>query len=46
MGAKEAGIDSVGVLYGYGSEEEISNTGPTYAVKSVRELQDLLARVI
>jgi phosphoglycolate phosphatase len=46
MGAKEAGIDSIGVLYGYGSEEEISNAGPTYAVKSVKELLDLLDRVI
>ena len=30
LGAKENSIDSIGVLYGYGSEEEIRNSKPDY----------------
>ncbi|MHB1907723.1 MAG: HAD hydrolase-like protein [Nitrososphaerales archaeon] len=33
-GAMEAGIDSVGVLYGYGSEAEITGSKPTFIVRS------------
>lgn len=29
-GAKEAGVDSIGVLYGYGSREELEGAGATY----------------
>jgi phosphoglycolate phosphatase len=42
LGAKEAGVDSVGVLYGYGSRAEILSSEPTYVVGSVEELGDLL----
>ncbi len=28
--AKEAGMDSIGILYGYGDEEELSGAGATY----------------
>ncbi|TJX13712.1 HAD family hydrolase [Tissierella creatinini] len=42
IGAKEVGIDSVGVLYGYGSFEELSQNGADYIVKDVEELGNLL----
>ena len=35
---KEVGLDTVGVLYGYGSKEEISNIAPTYIIKDPLEL--------
>lgn len=38
FGAKEAGIDSVGVLYGYGSREELQSAGATYIAKNVGEI--------
>jgi phosphoglycolate phosphatase len=42
IGAKEAGIDSIGVLYGYGSVEEFEYEKPTYIVDTVLNLQKLL----
>ena len=42
VGAKAACISSIGVLYGYGSEEELSEAGADYIVKTVSELSDLL----
>ena len=37
-GAKQNGIDSLGVLYGYGDFEELSNAGATYIAKTVDEI--------
>ena len=37
-GAKENGVDSVGVLYGYGGYDELKNAGATYIVKTLEEL--------
>ncbi len=45
IGAKEVGIDSVGVLYGYGSYEEMQQHGADYIVKNVNELSDLLLKL-
>jgi phosphoglycolate phosphatase len=45
LGARRAGIDSVGVLYGYGTESEIEVSGPTYTARSVAELRVLLKRI-
>jgi phosphoglycolate phosphatase len=42
IGAKNTGIDSIGVTYGYGSLEEISDAEPTNIVNSVEQLKDLL----
>lgn len=42
LGAKAAGIDSIGVLYGYGSYEEIKNAAPTHIAKTAREVGDIL----
>jgi phosphoglycolate phosphatase len=42
LGAKEAGIDSIGVLYGYSEPGEIESAGPTYIAHSVDELRKIL----
>ena len=42
LGAKENGIDSIGVLYGFGKKEEIESASPTHMVQSVEELHTLL----
>jgi len=42
LGAKEVGIDSIGVLYGYGSLEELKNAGATTIVETVEELNKIL----
>lgn len=41
-GAKKNGLDSIGVLYGYGSTGELIKAGATYLAKSVPELEYLL----
>jgi phosphoglycolate phosphatase len=41
-GAKGNGIDSIGVLYGYGSVEELRGAQPTAIVETVEELRELL----
>ena len=42
IGAKQFGIDTVGVLYGYGSEEELKEAGADVLVESVCELGEYL----
>jgi phosphoglycolate phosphatase len=42
LAARDTGIDSVGVTYGYGSAEEIAACNPTYTVSSAAELGKLL----
>ncbi|MEG0306435.1 MAG: HAD family hydrolase [Clostridium sp.] len=42
VGAKKAGIESVGVLYGYGDYDEHSASGADYIVKDIEELSILL----
>lgn len=41
-GAGEHGIKTVGVLYGYGSYEELSSSGAIHIVKDIDELHNLL----
>ena len=41
-GAQEVGIDSIGVLYGYGSKEELSKAGATHLAEDVSALRKLL----
>lgn len=41
-GAGEHGISTVGVLYGYGSREELSAAGAIHIVRDIAELHDLL----
>ncbi|WP_226683001.1 HAD family hydrolase [Sutcliffiella horikoshii] len=42
IGAKNTGIDSIGVTYGYGSQEEIRDAEPTCIVSSIDQLKDML----
>ena len=39
-GAGKAGIDSIGVLYGYGSREELEEAGATWIIERPEELPD------
>ena len=42
LGAKETGIASVGVLFGFGSRAELEKAGADYIVPSISALQSLL----
>lgn len=42
LGAKAVGLDSVGVLYGYGSRDEFQAAEATYIVDTLKELEELL----
>lgn len=42
IGAKENGIDSIGVLYGYGDREELESAGADWIVDTIKELGNLL----
>lgn len=46
IGAKNTGIDSIALTYGFGSAEELSSHQPTYLVNSVEELKQLLLRIL
>lgn len=39
IGAHKSGISSIAVEYGYGSQEELTESKPTYIVKTVEELK-------
>ena len=41
-GAQKCGVDSIGVLWGHGSREELSGAGFTHVVESVDELAKIL----
>lgn len=42
LAGKLAGIDTAGVLYGYGSKEEIVNSNPKYILNQVKDIRNLL----
>lgn len=42
IGAEEAGVECAGVLYGYGSREEMEGVKSCYLASSVEELRDFL----
>ena len=42
LGAEQIGIDSIGVLYGYGTYEELKSAGATYIVGKMEELISLI----
>lgn len=42
IGAKETGIDSIGVLYGYGTRQEMKNEDPTHIADTVGNLRTIL----
>ena len=41
-GGKANGIDTIGVVYGYGSRKELEEAGATHVVDTVEELSDVL----
>ncbi|MEG2123876.1 MAG: HAD family hydrolase [Clostridium sp.] len=41
-GAKEAGLPSIGVLYGYGSRAELTEAGADVIAATVKDLQEIL----
>lgn len=43
-GAREKGIDSIGVAYGYGSFDELKEADPLYIFDSVNKLKSFLAK--
>ena len=45
FGAKEAGIFSVGVTYGFGGRKELTEAGADYIVETVGELTEFLLKV-
>lgn len=42
IGAKKNGIDSIGVLFGYGNRAELENAGATYIAKTVCDIGKLI----
>lgn len=42
IGANENGIESCGVLFGYGTRNEFEDAGATYIVQTVKDLENLL----
>jgi phosphoglycolate phosphatase len=45
IGAAGCGVTSVGVLFGYGSEEELSAAGADYIAHTVEEAGDIISRI-
>ncbi len=42
LGAKKMGLDSLGVLFGYGDYEELENAGATYIAESVKDIYPVI----
>lgn len=42
LGAKKTGLKSCGVLYGYGSQEELETAGADYIAKDISQLRSIL----
>jgi phosphoglycolate phosphatase len=45
IGANEIGVNSIGVLYGYGNYEELSKAGATYIAGSIIEIGDIILNI-
>ena len=44
LGAKKFGLDSIGVLYGYGSRKELESAGATYFAETPEEIISIIRR--
>ncbi len=42
IGAKKNGLDSMGVLFGYGNRNELENAGATYIAETVEDIEKIL----
>ena len=45
IGARKNGIDTIGVLYGYGDESELNESGAKFVVSTISELTQLLLKI-
>ncbi|WP_233183182.1 HAD family hydrolase [Paenibacillus sonchi] len=45
IGARACGVASVGVLIGYGSEEELQSAGADYIARNVKEVGDIILHI-
>jgi phosphoglycolate phosphatase len=45
IGAQGCGIPSIGVLFGYGSEEELSAAGADYIANTVEDVSNIITRI-
>ncbi|MNC37135.1 5'-nucleotidase [compost metagenome] len=45
IGAKACGVASIGVLIGYGSEEELQSAGADYIARDVKDIGDIISRI-
>lgn len=45
-GAKDNNIDSLGVLYGYGSLDELTDAGATWIAKDAAALKELISEAL
>ena len=45
LGAKKCGVLSVGVLYGFGSLEELKEAGADYIVETPQKLEELFMSI-
>ena len=41
-GGKDNGLDTIGVLYGYGEYEEISKAEPDYIIRKPEDIIDII----
>lgn len=46
LGAKKVGLDSLGVLYGYGNREELTNAGADYIVETPLEIVNIVRETL
>ena len=44
FGAQAQKLDSIGVLYGFGSREELETAGATYIVDDVKKMHEILIK--
>lgn len=42
LGAKQVGLDSIGVLYGYGDYEELKGAGATYIAENTKDILKII----
>ena len=45
-GAKENGIASIGVLFGFGSEEELISAGADYIAKNTKDIENIIDSIL
>ena len=45
IGAKENGLDSMGVLYGYGDRDEIEKAGATYIAETPGDISEIILKL-